>query len=1297
MDEARVFQFHSGSAVGDAVTNSMFYMQELLEEYSIPSRIFVEHRDPRLADRLSLIGEFRPRPDDVLIIHHSMGHDILPMLTHLNCRKILHYHNVTPPSFFESGSFIRRYAAKGLQMLDEFRDHVLGASADSNFNAAELRSRGYANPVTIPALRDYAPLRTQPFDPEPHYYETPRYQLLFVGRINPNKGQLHLVEFMERYADAFEYPLHLTLVGRLNEAEPYAQQLLAAVQRAKLQDRITITGHVSEAGLLGHYRAADAYVSMSEHEGFGVPLLEAMAFDVPVIAYDTSAIGDTMGGAGVLLKSTRPAELAERLDWLFSDRRNRRHVLRGQRRRLMDFDRASVAARLVDFLAPFLSDSVKPARREALAAAERKRRDESATASRQYVIEGPCETSYSLAITNRKLAIGLDRRSDCAASLVPMEGVPGYQLREDGVRANPEIIPLLQRATFNPEATVVSFRNMYPMRPAGMMGDFSLCGISWEESEISLQLARLINRYCDGVAAPTEFVRRVYRNSGIRVPMSLYGHGIDHLADAPASPKRSDRPFTFLHVSSGLARKGIEDLIIAYCAAFTRQDNVQLVIKTYRNVTNVVEHWYDMLIKDRPEAPVVKIVFDDLDQHAMCRLYQSSDAVVLPTRGEGFGYPAAEAMFFGVPLIVTGYSGQMDFCAENNAYLLDYDFELTGSHLGVTEAMWARVRIDDLAQKMLHMYNGTRKAEIANKLSNASKRATEMTWDSTSQKIDDFVKELEQRKSINRKLRIGWVSTWNTKCGIARYSDFLISNLPEDRFDIKIFANYLKGSRPDEANVVRNWTHRGEPLDEVVAAALAESCDIVVFQYNYGFHTLAELADAVERLDSADIETHIFFHKTKPTEIDGDTESIANVAAQLKKATRLVVHSVEDVNRLKEFGLVDNVVKLPHGAIRPVRVDHMSIRQLLGFGQRHPIIGCYGFVTPLKGLHQLILAFAMIARKQPHALLMLINAVNDDEPSQVESERCRVLVEQLGLSDRVVMFPEYLDDQESFLLMQACDVIVFPYQESGESSSAAVRHGISTLRPILATPLPIFENVASMIERCEDTSPAAIAIGVEKLLGDSARQAELRAEQSKWLELHDWRVVGERFANMMIGLYQDRHNVSVERVSRPLLARVDDAAPEFEEWMMDLPDRAFVQLAYQRVLGRDPDEADFGASIHALGAGQVTREELVASLYDSVEREQASVNPTSDERKSAWSFSELDSGDDQEFVERVYQRLLGRAADEVGLANALGYLQAGGTRRHIAESILGSDEFMTRNKAIMIVFDSLPAEEDASR
>jgi len=177
---------------------------------------------------------------------------------------------------------------------------------------------------------------------------------LFVGRIAPNKcieDLLKLAEHYKRYVDAY---YRFVFVGRNDVVPRYYRTIRALIAEYKLPDeRFVFTGPVPEAELATYYRWASAYVSVSEHEGFCVPLLEAMAMDVPVLAYAAAAVPDTLGGAGVQFAPKDLEHAAEVLGLLAFDDEVRAGVLAGQRRRLDDFSDANIERRLAALVARF--------------------------------------------------------------------------------------------------------------------------------------------------------------------------------------------------------------------------------------------------------------------------------------------------------------------------------------------------------------------------------------------------------------------------------------------------------------------------------------------------------------------------------------------------------------------------------------------------------------------------------------------------------------------------------------------------------------------------------------------------------------------------------------------------------------------------------------------------------------------------------------------------------------------------------------------------------------------------------
>src|SRR6516162_11473414 len=158
----RIHQFHSGSSVVDAVTNCMFFVQSMLQNFGFESEIFVEHVDPALSHRVRRLEDLRLAESDLLLIHHSMGHDAFARLADLRCRKFLVYHNITPPQYFAESDPTHSYVLKGYSQLSQFRDIVESAIAVSSFNGRQLTQRGFDNVTIIPLLKDFAAIRDAP-------------------------------------------------------------------------------------------------------------------------------------------------------------------------------------------------------------------------------------------------------------------------------------------------------------------------------------------------------------------------------------------------------------------------------------------------------------------------------------------------------------------------------------------------------------------------------------------------------------------------------------------------------------------------------------------------------------------------------------------------------------------------------------------------------------------------------------------------------------------------------------------------------------------------------------------------------------------------------------------------------------------------------------------------------------------------------------------------------------------------------------------------------------------------------
>ncbi len=336
---------HRGDAIGDSARR----MRGMLRGQGHASDIFALTIDDDLR------GDVRPFADpeatrgDVTIFHFALPSPMTSAFARLDGARVLQYHNITPAAFFAPYSpGLFRLASIGRQELASLVGHVDLALGDSEFNRRELEELGFAPTGVLPIAVDTGRITGAPRRPAlEKILGDGLINILFVGRIVPNKridDHIRLAEVYKRYVDSY---YRFIFVGRYDGVPAYYAQVRALIAEYRmLPDRFWFTGPVPDEDLAAFYRWADAYVSLSEHEGFCVPLIEAMAADVPVLAYAAGAVPETLGGAGVLLAPKDLEVAAEMLGLLVYDRPLRARVLDGQRTRLKDFAPERIEAQL---------------------------------------------------------------------------------------------------------------------------------------------------------------------------------------------------------------------------------------------------------------------------------------------------------------------------------------------------------------------------------------------------------------------------------------------------------------------------------------------------------------------------------------------------------------------------------------------------------------------------------------------------------------------------------------------------------------------------------------------------------------------------------------------------------------------------------------------------------------------------------------------------------------------------------------------------------------------------------------
>ncbi|AVR87885.1 glycosyltransferase family 4 protein [Thauera aromatica] len=342
-----VHQFTPGIDAGDGVSNGIFFTRALLREMGFDSEIFAFTIPEALKGEVHFPTGCADDADQVLLVHHALGHDFGDWIDQRKARKVLVYHNITPASFFPAEHPVHALSLRGRDMLRRWQaaGRFVACIGDSDYNSGELRGLGFTAVRTIPLLVDVDACRARPWDAGVVQNHADRFTLLFVGRLSPHKCQHRLLEVMAALLPRLAQPAELLLVGGSASAE-YEAQLRDAIRRLALEGYVHLMGKVDEATLYGLYRAADIFVCLSEHEGFGMPLIEAMLFDLPVIAADFASVADTMGCGGLVMQECAPEQVAATIACVAADPALRAALIAGQQERVERFERARLVADL---------------------------------------------------------------------------------------------------------------------------------------------------------------------------------------------------------------------------------------------------------------------------------------------------------------------------------------------------------------------------------------------------------------------------------------------------------------------------------------------------------------------------------------------------------------------------------------------------------------------------------------------------------------------------------------------------------------------------------------------------------------------------------------------------------------------------------------------------------------------------------------------------------------------------------------------------------------------------------------
>jgi glycosyltransferase involved in cell wall biosynthesis len=1107
-----VHQFHPAAEYGDAITNHMIAIRDILRKEVGRSEIYAFKVEATLKQEVQPLSNYFADEDAVLFVHHSMGFDGFERVVSLQGRKVLVFHNITPERFF-ADPYLKRLLRLGWKQLADFRPHVDYAIAASNFNRREMQAFGYRDVAVMPVQTDLKNfMRTVP-DPEVLRRFADRRNILFVGRVVPNKCHEDIIKAFAYYRAHHAPDANLHLVGN-DYFSIYVRSLRELVRSLGISDAVHFTGKISANALKAYFETASLFLCMSEHEGYCVPLLEAMASDVPIIAYRTSAVPETLGGAGLLVDTKDPMAIGELIHGVLSDSGLVREMTERQRQRMSELAQTDTRAILTSVL-----DRVSTKR-----------------AVRTLLVEGTFEDSYSLSIVNRKQAEALHQRGTFDVGIRAFNGLQPYTPNEQTLADKPLAKQLWQksRALAYPD---VAIRFTYPPQISDMRAGLNLVGSwGWEESHVPRTFVESFNRYADGIGVLSNFVKDSLVSSGCTVPVQVVGCGVElpkDYAELTPFPLQTTKSFRFLHISSAFPRKGVDVLIKGYFEAFTGDDSVTLVIKTFPNPHNETERQLEEARAVHRNPPEVILINRDMAEPDLYSLYKAASCYVHTARGEGFGLPVAEAMLARIPVIVCPNTGLADFCDASTAMLVGYEIAQAQTHLTDGNSTWAEPKLDELIVAMRSVVFSPGSLDLPAKIERAYQRISRhFTWDRVAERWEAFIAELETGR---RKPRVAMVTTWGSRCGIAEYARFLV-DATRDRVFYRIYASEER-DWPDSDigyNVARSWMPGREgDVDRLIERLKDSDEDFVHFQYNFGFFEIAELCRMIEAL-SPSKRILVTFHSTKnrilPT---GEISSLSQYRELLLKATALFVHQDDDIERLYSFGLGQQAAKVTQGNITYPDVAAQTVRERLEIPHL-PVLASFGFLLPHKGVLEIIQAIDILRCEYPAILFIAVCAIYPNPDSQEYFRRCAEEVQRLGLQKHVVLVTEFLNFDECMVLLQAADLTAMPYHYTAESSSAAVRFCLASGRPLITSKQQIFAEVAACAEQIDEPTPEAIAAAVRKLLRSPGRCDELIRRIRARVEETSWERVGADYVqrlNAMLAVAGTRAMVTTAPVA----------------------------------------------------------------------------------------------------------------------------------------------------------------------
>lgn len=697
-----------------------------------------------------------------------------------------------------------------------------------------------------------------------------------------------------------------------------------------------------------------------------------------------------------------------------------------------------------------------------------------ALVGRKVFMDGVLKGDYSLAIVNRELAAALiDGGIDLSLFTAEQDWKSDELLKQrSDVRARcMDSYPKDTRFD-------IHLRNTWPPSCRGMIGTINayVC-FAWEEAEFPQHIVSEFNEHLDLVMVTSRFVETALRQSGVTIPVYTVGNGTDHLGKSAKLKGHNvarGQVKRILHVSSCFPRKGADILVRSFAKEFKRVDNVELLIKTFDNPHNDIKSKIADAISEFPDAAPIELISTNLSSEELAALIKSADLLVAPSRGEGFGLPLAEALLLDVPVATTNYSGQLDFCRPETAWLFEHHLVPSSAHVAGSDSLWAEPSAEGLGKVMRQAIEmqalSQKKASLGKTL-----LTKHFKWSDVVRRVGAAISEFEQSNfrtlsDIANANKITLVSSWEQVCGIATYSHHLFETPAlaptlarvlgrEHRGDV---CSTILGGTQAHVSVERPWGYDRAGIERLAAALQADTSPIIWIQHHPGFFSNEDMSfilKSARRTSSRMIIATL--HNAKALLQGGaDPDWLADLDI-------VFVHNANDAQIITSRISGTNVKVIPHGILK---FDLTNDPPSGNF-----TIGNFGFLLPHKNIPKLLMGFYLAQQFDPRFKLKLLNCVRHELGSQREAAIIREMIIQLGLSSSVDFREEFLEDHEIINELQRCNLLCFPYGESDESATGAVRIALAANRPLLCSQESVLRDIHHCSLQLQSLEPKVIA------------------------------------------------------------------------------------------------------------------------------------------------------------------------------------------------------------------------------